>query len=119
MYFLLFLAEFKWFWSEIIGIWRAGTATGIILVPFARKKYAWLLKRSVFNYGTLTRYNGKWSKLTIRDFEPIFLVAAKICLENNLCRDYFAATDLDVAIHRVNRRLTYKRTVSSLLLFIA
>ena len=44
--------------------------------------------------------------------DPRVQVAAKICLENNFCKDYFAATDFNVALHRVNRRLTLKRTVS-------
>ena len=44
--------------------------------------------------------------------DPRVQVAAKICLENNFCKDYFASTDFNVALHRVNRRLTLKRTVS-------
>ena len=44
--------------------------------------------------------------------DPRVQIAAKICLENNFCRDHFASSDFNVALHRVNRRLTLKRTVS-------
>ena len=44
--------------------------------------------------------------------DPRVQIAAKICLENNFCKEHFASTDFNVALHRVNRRLTLKRTVS-------